>query len=179
MKITTALAMLFILTSLATAQPLQTGTKTAPAMVVACAAKTSTLEAMKSDVDLALPALWADCQAAGLHPVGLPTLSVDLSTVGEGPLNWELWLPLADAFDPARLPQKPGLTIKQVPATPVAYTYHAGNPWLMGETFERLYHWATNKGLDIGTHARATIYVWLAQPSDANTMTECQIELRQ
>jgi hypothetical protein len=177
MRITLGLLLLAV-TSLSFAQDLAIGTKSVPAMYVAFVAKTSSLEAVKTDTTAGLTALWTACRAAGLHPIGVPTLSVALSGIETGPLSWEAWLVLTDLLDPARLPQKPGLTTKQVPATQVVYTYHAGDPWQMEPAFERLHAWATNQNLPLGGRARTMFYVWPGEKSDENTMTECQFELR-
>lgn len=178
-RLTLCLIVLVLVSSFAICQDLAIGTKTAPAMVVAYAGSTTALETAQGEVESGLAALWKACTDAGLHPIGVPMLSVDLNGAQTGPICWEAWLQLADPLDPARLPDKPGLKIKQVPATSVAYTYHAGNPWQMDAAFTRLHMWATNQNLAIGSRARAIIYVWPGQKDDAGTMSECQLELRQ
>ena len=178
MRITLCL-LLLAATSLTFAQDLAIGTKTVPAMYVAFVAKTSPLDGVKTEVQAGLEALWTACREGGLHPIGIPMLSVDLAGVENGPLNWEAWLQLADLLDPARLPQNPGLTVKLVPAAQVCYTYHAGDPWQMEPAFLRLYQWTTNQNLPLGGRARAMFYVWPSEKNDDNTMTECQFELRQ
>lgn len=177
-RILLCLASLVLMTMLAAAQDLAIGCKTAPAMIVASVAKTTTLDAARTEVESAFAALWQACTDAGLHPIGLPMLSVDLNGIETGPLSWEAWVQLADPLDPAKLPDKPGLKLKAVPATPVAYTYHPGSPWQTDEAFTRLYKWATNQNLAIATRARVLIYVWPGQKDEAATMTECQLELR-
>lgn len=178
-QVTLCLILIALVTTVAVAQDLPIGMKWMPDMTVACVEKVSTPEAVRGDVEAALPALWDACRAAGLHPVGLPILRVDLASVEAGTYKWEAWLILADQLETGPLPEKHGLTFRHVPPARVGYTYHAGSPWPVDESFQRLKAWAGDRNFKVGTHARLLIYVWPGQNNDENTMVECELELRQ
>lgn len=173
-------ALALAVASLVHAQGLTRGTRTAPAMTVAYVTKTSQLENAKNDVEAALPVLWAACHAANLHPLGVPTLSVEIGGVEAGMLKWEAWLPLVDKLDPERLPQTADFKIKQIPAAPVAYLYSAGDPYqTMQDAFTDLFTWALNQNLPTTGFARATIYLGPLGKEPQDIVTECQLVLRQ
>lgn len=158
------------------AQGLQTGTRTVPAMFVACEGNTSPTPGARQEIEAAFGRLWTRCHASGLHPIGLPIVCLDLGTLPNGEAKWEAWVPLADALTADQLPQLPGLTLKFVPATPVAYTYYQGNPWEMGNTFADLGAWAGNHNVPVTTRARAIFYAGPFGKEPQDIITECQLE---
>jgi len=162
------------------AQNLQVGTKTAPGMWVAFYASQSALPHVRQDIEQRFMALWTACHDAGLHPLALPILSCDINGIDTGTLSWEVRLPLADQLDPAALPDKPDLHVKQLAPAKVAFSYTAGDPWeAMGKAFGQLRDWAVDQKLDVTTQARAIIYAGLFGDKPEDVITECQLELKE
>jgi len=130
-------------------------------------------------VTAAFKALWDACQQNAFHPIGLPVLCLDLTSVETGVAKWEVWWPLADAVDPAGPPPTTQFKTKLAPAVPVAYAYYTGDPWQVGDTLLKLQAWATNQGLAPSSRARAFIYLDPIERDDRNPVIECQVELEQ
>lgn len=173
------LAMIGGLAAVASAQDLQIGAKTAPAMFVAYTEHESATATISDDVGPAITSLWTACRQAGLHPIALPMLSLDVVGLAGGTVKWEAWMMLADQLDPQKLPDKPGLKIKNVPATPVVYTYHQGDPADLPDTFARLQSWATNHNLPATTQLRAIVYSGAFTQDRGDVLIECQFEQKQ
>ena len=153
-----------------------TGVKVVPAMYVAWDAKKTLIAQMDKEVSKAFQDMWQACVDNGLHPIGQPTIAVEMEGPPGDTLNWQAWIPLADQPRQEDLADKAAVRVKAVPQADVAFTYHYGAPWDLQDTFMKLVAWAQGQGLQVAGKARAIIYVWPGSKDEKQIVTECQLE---
>jgi hypothetical protein len=160
-----------------TDRPMQRGTKTVVAMYVAYAGRTSGPDEIDAQISQTLEDLWAFCVDNGLHPAGPPTVAAETVDEAAQLVRWEAWLPLADQPSADDLANEGPVPIKRVPETTVAFTYHAGDPAFIGDTFAALANWAGAQGLTLSGRARVVVNMTPTDGEVEHFIRECQLEI--
>lgn len=170
-------AALLCLAGAAFGQTMPTGTKTTDQMIVAYSAQTSPTATFFDDARRVFGALWIATGQAGLHPLGVPVIEMDLAGIDAGTIRWEAWLPLVDELDPAKLGDVAQPKLKLVPPTRVVYTYCVGMPEQLTQDVDRLRAYAEAQNLTPTTRARVVAFItsW----DQSYVVLEQQLEVQQ
>ena len=121
------------------------------------------------------------CQDNGYHAldIGIITIAGVMGPAPAGNLKWEAWLPIVEQPTDEELREDAPVSVKRVPQSEVAFTYHVGDPNDVENTLMGLFAWAGGKGLRLTGGARVLITGMTGMGNRPEFVAECQLEVAQ